>query len=650
MLSENAMEKMAEILVNRTEQLNTLVLEEIGDAIKQIGAIKPSQAHKLAQILKYGGSYKKIMKKLAEITSLNIKDIEKIMEIVAKENLAFAEQFYDYRGIDFIPYEQNKPLQRQVEVMTRKLTDDYLQLSKHLAFKTIGANGKPATTSLSKVYQTVIDNAILNVSKGQETYATEMRKVMRVIADNGIRVTDKGIKTVDYPSGYTRRLDSTVRMNILDGMRDFSNDLQKELGKEFGADGVEISVHANPAEDHAHVQGKQYSLEEFEKLNGKEINGEYVGGELKRPISTMNCYHYVFSIILGVNKPQYSEKELDNINTRNENGFTFEGKKYTRYEGTQLQRQIETKIRTLKDRQILARASGDVGKPMVIECQTKIRQLTERYNELSKASGLSPKANRLSVSGYKYINYKPIETPTPTPKIENSIPRKKIKSYTLDEWDDRLSANNIFMSDKGGSFNQLDHTLMNENFYQLEHLTEKYKDVVKFYDRKYAPIGKYNNGVEIRVDNRRRAIGNTDGYIINYSKNHFGSYNHYVANQDRMIKSGFKMKVKPENYSVYTTTHEFGHLLQRRLCANYVIDKNKYINWENFDKMAMDEILDTAQKATKLNRTELKKQYLSGYGRSKRYYEAWAEIFTQMELGESTPLTEAMEKYIARWM
>ena len=42
--------------------------------------------------------------------------------------------------------------------------------------------------------------------------------------------------------------------------------------------------------------------------------------------------------------------------------------------------------------------------------------------------------------------------------------------------------------------------------------------------------------------------------------------------------------------------------------------------------------------------------YLSGYGRNKRNFEAWAEIFTQMELGESTPLTEAMEKYLARWM
>ena len=628
MLSENAMEKMGEILVNRTEQLNTLILEEIGNAIKQIGAVKPSQAHKLAQILKYGGSYKKIMKKLAEITSLNIKDIEKIMEIVAKENLAFAKQFYDYRGIDFIPYEQNKPLQRQVEVMTRRLTDDYLQMSKHLAFKTIGANGKPATTSLSKLYQTVIDNAILNVSKGQETYATEMRKVMRTIADGGIRVTDKGIKTVDYPSGYTRRLDSTVRMNILDGMRDFSNDLQKELGKEFGANGVEISVHANPAEDHAHVQGKQYSMEEFEKLNGKEINGEYVGGQLKRPISTMNCYHYIFSIILGVNRPQYSEKELDNINTRNEDGFTFEGKKYTRYQGTQLQRQIETKIRTLKDRQILARASGDVGKPMVIECQTKIRQLTEKYNELSKASGLSPKANRLSVSGYKHINYKEpvIETPTPTPAPIVKLSKSELKKNQV-----FISANEAKQLDKYfiDYYKEQEHLRpfeeeryrklldRNKKGYKDETITLKSIDDCKelldrinisieendIYNSDFRLVSEasqifYKNAIKsksVMEDLQRNkkwltALPTTDG-VANASMNRITLNNRYFNDYEKFKKMCIDY-TEPHEYvggktsswwsetakgreTEIVITHEFGHILHKEAYFNIASGKNK---------------------------------------------------------------------------
>lgn len=69
--------------------------------------------------------------------------------------------------------------------------------------------------------------------------------------------------------------------------------------------------------------------------------------------------------------------------------------------GTQLQRQIETSIRKQKDTQILARASGDT--ELVEQSQNKIRLLTSKYNDLCKASGLLPKKQRMSVSGYRKV-------------------------------------------------------------------------------------------------------------------------------------------------------------------------------------------------------------------------------------------------------
>ena len=182
-------------------------------------------------------------------------------------------------------------------------------------------------------------------------------------------------------------------MNVLDGMRDLSNTLQQQFGEEYKADGVEISVHEHPAPDHANIQGHQYSNEEYEKLNNS----------LDRPISTMNCYHYIFSIVLGVSKPEYSQKQLDEINKKNTDGFNFEGKHYTLYEGTQLQRQIETKIRKLKDKHIGAVAVGDIDEAG--NCQRKIRQLSSKYNQLAKASGLSTKYDRTRVIGYREIKY-----------------------------------------------------------------------------------------------------------------------------------------------------------------------------------------------------------------------------------------------------
>lgn len=73
------------------------------------------------------------------------------------------------------------------------------------------------------------------------------------------------------------------------------------------------------------------------------------------------------------------------------------------YQGTQLQRLIERKIREEKDIQILARASGD--KLSTVEAQTKITQLTIKYKQLCNISGLpSQLKTRASVIGYKRTN------------------------------------------------------------------------------------------------------------------------------------------------------------------------------------------------------------------------------------------------------
>jgi hypothetical protein len=53
MLDDRIINVLVERLVNRIEQGNTYILEEIGKSIKQIGTLTPSKAQQLAQILKY---------------------------------------------------------------------------------------------------------------------------------------------------------------------------------------------------------------------------------------------------------------------------------------------------------------------------------------------------------------------------------------------------------------------------------------------------------------------------------------------------------------------------------------------------------------------------------------------------------------------
>lgn len=397
MLSEDTLERLSERLVDRIEGLNTYFIKKIGKQIKTIGTITPSQLSELMQSVQYGADIEELMNKIAEITDMNVKDIYDIFEEVAKKNQNFSKKFYEYKKVKFIPYEENKILQEQVMNIAKATANEYINMSKTFAYMTTNSNGIKEYTSLSEVYQKITDEAILSVAQGRESYQMAMKRAMKEMTRNGLRI-------VDYSSGYSRRADSSVRMNMMDGIRRLNRETQEMFGKEFGADGIEVSHHLYAAPDHIDtIDGRQFSTDGEKTINGiKYQNYDTVNNSLDRHVGELNCYHFPFQIILGVSEPMYSKEQLEADKQANMNGFEYEGNHYTMYEGTQLQRQIETKIRQYKDRQIGARAIDDNDE--VYHCQEKIEQLTNKYKELSDISGLPTKIDRLRVDGYRTIS------------------------------------------------------------------------------------------------------------------------------------------------------------------------------------------------------------------------------------------------------
>ena len=402
MIDERLIDKLVERLVDRIEEGNTYTLQKIGESIKKIGTLSPSKAQELGQILKYGGNFDKIVEKLAKITDLNVKDIYEIFEEVAKNDYAFAKQFYDYKGVKYIPYEQNIALQNQVKALARITANEYVNFSNTLAF-TKRVNGRVVYTDLARTYQDTLDKAILSVAQGKSTFDEQMYSTIKELASSGV-------KTVDYANGRSVRLDSSVRQHLKGALRNLHNETQAIFGEEFGSDGVEISVHINPAPDHAEVQGRQFSKEEFEKFQNDQDAVDYTGklftkehdGKDRRSISEYNCYHYTFDIVLGVSKPNYSEEELQKIIDDNNKGFELDGKHYSLYDGEQLLRKIELELRKSKDMQIMGRASGN--KQIIEEAQTRITQLTSKYRDVLKASGLKSKLERARVPNYRRVS------------------------------------------------------------------------------------------------------------------------------------------------------------------------------------------------------------------------------------------------------
>lgn len=413
MLSDEVVDKVIDRLVNRIEQGNEYVLEKMGKSIKEIGTLSPSRAQELSQIVRYGGDYQKIAKRLAKITGLNVFDIYKIFEEVAKDDYMFAEQFYKYRGINYIPYEENTLLKEQVRAIATITAKEYINLARTTAigYAIKNDNGDLVFKTIKQTYNDLVDNAILNISQGKETFDEAMYRKLKEIGESGLRIV--------YPTtyigrdgkkhNYTKRLDTAMRMNIKDGLRELHNETQKQFGEEFKADGIEVSVHLNPAPDHMYVQGHQFSNKEFEKFQTDQDCYSYDGtfysaeseetGYDRRSIGQYNCYHKIVSIVLGVSKPEYTEEQLQDIIDKNNEGFKFEGKHYTNYEGTQLQRKLELEIRKAKDNQILGKSSKNT--KLILESQKKITQLTKKYNQLNNISGLPSEIERARVVNYK---------------------------------------------------------------------------------------------------------------------------------------------------------------------------------------------------------------------------------------------------------
>ena len=403
MIPEANIDKAIERLIERTQGTNEFFLQKMGNTIKEIGTLTPSQARQLQQMVKYGDGFDEITEELARLTEGNVEDIYEIYEEVAKNDYEFAKRFYDYRGINQIPYAKNFALQNQVNAIAMMTASTYVNLANAntLGYGMIDeVTGEVTYKNVADTYYDLVDDAIMSVAQGKESFDAAMYRQLKTIGEGGLRVIYPSTYETTDPFGNpitknrSMRLDSAIRMNMKQGLTQLHNETQNIFGQEFGADGVEISVHMNPAPDHAPYQGKQFSKKEYEELQAS----------LGRPIGMYNCYHYNFAIVLGVSKPEYSQEELDRINEENEEGFEYEGKHFSNYEGIQRQRQLERAVREQKDNQILGKASGN--KQLIAESQDNITKLTDEYKKFSEASGLPTKMQRMRVVGYKRTSEK----------------------------------------------------------------------------------------------------------------------------------------------------------------------------------------------------------------------------------------------------
>lgn len=300
-------------------------------------------------------------------------EYKKVLLKSAEHTQETSKKYYDYRELEQIPVMKNKEIKKIVN-------EDYVKFQKEFRTKSKGFTFDGQFYSTNNAYRKAVNKAVQAVQSGNVDYFTQIRKTVEELGG--------GMKVV-YPSGYSRRLDSAMRMNVLDGVREVNFNIREQQGKEFGADGYEISVHGLSAPDHVNIQGKQYSLEEYKQLNES----------LKRPIGTLNCHHFATPIILGISEADFTDKQLNEYAEKSNKIHDVNGKQLTGYETTQEQRKYELKLRKLKERQMALQRVGDNRGAKRV--QQDIQQTESDYEKFSKKVGLRTKPRRASVPLYK---------------------------------------------------------------------------------------------------------------------------------------------------------------------------------------------------------------------------------------------------------
>lgn len=402
MLNEKAIDDLIQPIVERQESINTYVLQEIARKIRDIGSLSSYDINRMKILVDYGTDIREMNKEIARLSGLQVRDVKKLLKTVAIDTHTDAKSLYDYRHRSFIPYNKNAKLQKIVNAVSRRTNETFVNLSKSKAtgfmIRDLKNPRKLKFQTIDKAYKSVIDEAIQASKSGVIDYRTAMRRTIKQLSDSGIR-------RITWESGYTQRLDTVVRRNLLEGIRALNQEIEDMIGEEIGADGKELSVHANCALDHEPFQGHQFTNEEFERLQTnqsfKDVNGQTFLA-VERVIGQYNCRHIARSIIVGVTEPKYTLKELDRFIQKNHAGYTLpNGKHLTMYECTQMQRQLETRIRYAKDEQMTFQEAGDIERAKL--ARQKVLRLTDEYKRFSKACGLRVQNDRASVAGYRAI-------------------------------------------------------------------------------------------------------------------------------------------------------------------------------------------------------------------------------------------------------
>lgn len=377
-MTEEEIQALVEPISDLFFVLEKRTRDRIAGRLAEIGALSATDIHQLERLGRLGADIETIEKEIATATGIAQDEIHNIILTAAKTDYESQRAVFEQLGLPWVPFEENTELQNLVESIAKTTSEEMLNMTRTTGFVGDISGLKkvpPHWTPLATYYQDTIDFATLQIRTGVTDYHKTIRSTVRLLSDKGLSYIEYDNEGKRY---YRRRLDSSVRNAVNGGLQRLSKAQAEITGAKFGADGMEVSAHFGARESHQWFQGQQFPMDVYHK-------------DVAAYLDDYNCYHRAFPILLGLSEPAYSKEELADLREQDARVQYYEGKGYNAYQARQRQRQLETSMRTWKDRAVAFGASGD--KAAEQTAIIRASEVNRHYNQFSNAMGLPVKPN-----------------------------------------------------------------------------------------------------------------------------------------------------------------------------------------------------------------------------------------------------------------
>lgn len=381
-------------LVKLYSDLEAKILEDICRRFKLSGEATESAIAQIKILRERGFSLEDIEKVIRDTLKLSEKELDEIFDRAVDRNKQYYDQMIEKADIISAEY---KGLDREIAAIRKQTHDEFVNLTQSLGFA-IRTGTKTEFLPIAKTYQKILDDAAVQVLSGGMDYNTAIKDAVK-------RLTDSGLQMVDYASGWHNRVDVAARRAVMTGVSQLSAQYAEQTAEILETDLREVTAHIGARDtgtgwqNHKSWQGKVYSVSGthpkypsiYDVCGWGQVDG----------LEGANCRHHHFPFVDGVSQRRYTDEELKNIDPP---PFEYQGRKYTAYEATQKQRQIETSMRKYKRDVIGYNAAGLTEDAQ--DASIKLGRLSKEYKTFSKAAGLRTQPERAQVHGFKHSDIK----------------------------------------------------------------------------------------------------------------------------------------------------------------------------------------------------------------------------------------------------